>query len=264
MKYCLLTFDLEEFDLPLEYGKDIKSVEMFHISYFGCRKVLEILEKNKVKGTFFVSALFALKYPELIKEISLHHEIGLHCFEHKDNYKKMDNDGVFEKLSKAKDSIEKITKKKILGFRAPRFQVPSYKILRDIGFGYDSSYHPTYIPKRYNNFFKTRKGFNKEGVNILPLSVSPILRLPLFWLAFRILPLSYSKVVTRICLMADGYASLIFHPWEFADIKRDDLPMIVKRNSGNDLCLKLDRYIGWNLKNKISFITMSDYLSKNL
>lgn len=264
MKYCLLSFDLEEFDLPLEHNKKIDYNEMFHVTYNGCKKVLEILQKNHVKGTFFVSALFASRYPEFIKEISLHHEIGLHCYEHKDNYKSMNDDEAFEKLSKAKKDIEKITNKKISGFRAPRFQVPSYKILKKIGFEYDSSYHPTYIPNRYNNFLKTRKSFNKDGIIVIPLSVSPVLRLPLFWVAFRNLPLSYSKFITRICLMIDNYVSMIFHPWEFTDIQKYNIPIIIKRNSGNNLSLKLDRYIRWNIKNKVSFTTMSNYLSKNL
>ena len=256
MKNILLSFDLEEFDLPREYNVTIEENEMFRISYDGCERILNILNKYKIKGTFFVSANFAKKYPNLVKKISKKHEIGLHCYEHKDKN--------FERLEEAKKIIENIINKKIMGFRAPRYQTPDYEQLKELGLKYDSSSHPTYIPGRYNNFLKSRKISTKEGVKIIPVSVSPLFRLPLFWIIFRNMPLFYSKLITKSCLVKDDYVCLVFHPWEFINIKNYKIPFLVKRNTGEKIELKLEKYIVWCLENKFIFIGIEDYLFKNL
>ena len=255
MKEILLTFDIEEFDLPLEFGEKISEEEQFEISRKGTEKILELLDKNDIKATLFVSAKFASRYPSLIKKISGNYEIGLHCLEHRDNYQKMDKKEAFERLKKGKEIIEKIINKKINCFRAPRFQPPDYNILEKIGIIYDSSLHPTYIPGRYNHFFLKMEIFSKDGVKIIPLSVSPILRLPLFWLAFRNLPLFYSKYITN---KNEKYTCLVFHSWEFVNIKNIDLPLLIKRNTGERLIRKLQKYI--NNYKRYKFNIISSYL----
>ena len=255
MKQILLTFDIEEFDLPLEFGVKITEEEQFETSRIGTEKILEILDKNNVKATFFISAKFASKYSSLIKIISGKHEIGLHCLEHKDNYQNMEEKEIFERLSKGKEIIEKIINKKLNGFRSPRFQSPNYNILSGIGIIYDSSLHPTYIPGRYNNFFSKRTIFLKNNMKIIPLSVSPILRLPLFWLAFRNFPLFYSKYITN---KNKKYVCLIFHPWEFTNINDKNIPWLIRRNTGEKLIKKLQKYIEDYRKYK--FNTISSYL----
>ena len=150
---------------------------------------------------------------------------------------------------------QKIINKKINCFRAPRFQPPDYNILEKIGIIYDSSLHPTYIPGRYNHFFLKMEIFSKDGVKIIPLSVSPILRLPLFWLAFRNLPLFYSKYITN---RNKKYACLVFHSWEFVNIKNIDLPLLIKRNTGERLIRKLQKYI--NNYKRYKFNIISSYL----
>ena len=42
------------------------------------------------------------------------------------------------------------------------------------------------------------------------------------------------------------------------------IPFLIRRNTGNKLELKLDKYIKWCLKKNYTFKTMEDYLSKTL
>src|SRR3989344_2943151 len=106
IKNILLTFDIEEFDLPLELGKDISENEQFEISKGGTEEVLELLYKNNLRSTFFLSAKFSKLYPNLIRKISKQHEIGLHCLEHKDNYSKMNEEEAIERIKNGKNIIE--------------------------------------------------------------------------------------------------------------------------------------------------------------
>ena len=51
-----------------------------------------------------------------------------------------------------------------------------------------------------------------------PVSVTPHLRIPLFWLAFKNMPYALFLKLTLQTLRKDGYVCLYFHPWEFIDL----------------------------------------------
>jgi peptidoglycan/xylan/chitin deacetylase (PgdA/CDA1 family) len=250
MKKIMLTFDVEEFDLPREYGLEIKDEEMYKISFDGLKNLLKILN---VRSTFFVTANFAKKYPELIKGISEKHEIGLHGDEHKDNYLELNEEEVEKKLKKSKSEIEKITGKKIKGFRAPRLQFDKYRVLKKLEIEYDSSYIPSYMPGRYNNIFGTRKRFIKENVKVIPLSVIPVLRIPMAWYVFRNLGLKFGKFGTKL----NKEICLVFHPWEFTDLSKFNVLKLIKRNTGSKMLKMLKDYINWG-ESRYDFVGMDE------
>ena len=145
----LLTFDLEEFDLSLEYEAFIDKQKQFEISKQGLDNILQILKKYSIKATFFTTAEFAKKYPVQIKELSKNHEIACHGLCH--------SSCSLNSLKQAKNQIEKIIGKKITGFRAPRFKFNQIQELKNLGFEYDSSVHPIWLPGKYFNFNKKKK-----------------------------------------------------------------------------------------------------------
>ncbi|WP_431292791.1 hypothetical protein [Pedobacter sp. P26] len=53
----LLSFDIEEFDMPFEYGKEISFEDQIAISRAGTIAILDILDKYSVKATFFAQLL---------------------------------------------------------------------------------------------------------------------------------------------------------------------------------------------------------------
>lgn len=65
----LLSFDIEEFDAPLEQGVDLPFEQQMSISIDGTRKILACLKRYQVQATFFCTANFAAHAPEVIKEI---------------------------------------------------------------------------------------------------------------------------------------------------------------------------------------------------
>jgi len=79
----LLSFDTEEFDMPLEYGKQISFDEQMSISIKGTNSILEILDKHQIKATFFCTTTFALHAKEITKKITSNgHEIASHGYHH--------------------------------------------------------------------------------------------------------------------------------------------------------------------------------------
>src|SRR3989344_6895581 len=118
MKSLLLTFDLEEFVCPAERNLNISKERLFEVSREGLKNILKVLKNNNIKATFFSTFEFASKNKDLIKEaVSLGCEVSLHGLDHNVNLNKMPEDKIFQDLKKAKDGLEKITGKKVKGFR---------------------------------------------------------------------------------------------------------------------------------------------------
>lgn len=253
MGEILLTFDVEEFDLPLEYGVNISNAQQMEIGKSGLDVLNEILEDNDVSLTLFTTANFALRYPKEIATLSAKHEIASHTFFHS-SFKKDD-------LKNSLQVLEDITSKKVFGLRMPRMKKISSGWVTEAGYKYDSSVNPTWIPGRYNNLSKPRTVFIESGLPKIPVSVSPNFRVPLFWLAFKNLPYTYFRKIALQTLKKDGYLSLYFHPWEFTDLSSYNLPTIVKRQFGIELLTKLKRLIV-DLKNEGNFITMNSFLER--
>jgi len=240
-KSILLTFDLEEFDLPLEYNQPLTKQKQFEISKQGLIPLLELLKHHQTKATFFTTAEFAKKFPAMINEIkNQEHEIACHGFTHSNNS--------IKQIENARQELERITRKKIKGYRAPRFGITNNEVaqLQKIGFVYDSSINPTWLPGRYCNLFKKRNIHNIDKTIEIPpstLPLIPFLRAPLFWLTFKNFPLTYSKLFTKINSLFTDYTMLIFHPWEFANLEKFQIPFYTKSISGKNMLKKLHKYI---------------------
>jgi peptidoglycan/xylan/chitin deacetylase (PgdA/CDA1 family) len=81
-KSVLLSFDIEEFDIPEEYGQIIDKQTQFYVSLQGLKSILPLLEQLDIRVTFFVTANFAVHHEGIIREISQKHEIASHGFYH--------------------------------------------------------------------------------------------------------------------------------------------------------------------------------------
>lgn len=252
-KFCL-TFDIEEFDAD----KDLDEEKKFEISLEGTKKIIELLKEEEIRGTFFITSKFALKYPEIVKEIAKNNEIGSHGYDHSDEYNCFEEEKCVETLTKSKKILEEISKKEVIGFRAPRMRTVNQDILRKAGFLYDSSSLPAFIPGRTRDFFKKRKMHAKKGIVIIPSSTTPIFRLPLMWISLRTLGQGYFRFVTKTSSIRNTYASTYFHPWEFIDLQeKTGKKSLITRGTGDNLVKIFKEYIRW-CKPSYEFITMKE------
>ena len=79
----LLSFDIEEFDVPLEHGIEVPFEQQMAVSIEGTRKILACLKRHQIHATFFCTANFAAHAPEIIENILQDgHEIASHGYYH--------------------------------------------------------------------------------------------------------------------------------------------------------------------------------------
>ncbi len=251
----LLSFDVEEFDLPREHGGKISLEEGVKVSADGLSKILALLERSEVKATFFITGNFASSRPDLVKEILKNgHEVGCHGVDH---FKPSKTD-----VEKSKEIVEKVSGIKVFGYRQPRMFKIDYTELKRCGFLYDSSVNPAWVPGRYNHRDVPRKMFVREGVFEIPVSVATKMRVPLFWLSLHLFPVKVYLAGVSRTLKETGYFATYFHPWEFSDFLRGygAVPSYIKLNSGEKMISRLEKVILKLKKRGCEFVTYEEYV----
>jgi peptidoglycan/xylan/chitin deacetylase (PgdA/CDA1 family) len=247
----LLSFDVEEFDLPLEYKQSIEIHEQLNIGKEGLDKVADLLKEQEVAATFFVTGRFAYEFTDTIRDLAQRHEISSHAFFHS-TFKRED-------LLHSRLLLENISGKPVKGFRMPRMKKVNMRCLKEAGYQYDASINPAYLPGRYNNLHLPRLAFQSNDLWRIPCSVTPNLRIPLFWLSFKNFPYALFKQLALQTLKNDGYLSLYFHPWEFIDIRKYQLPCYIARHSNGYLLQRLHQLID-DLRKEAAFSTIDSFL----
>ncbi len=253
MKKILLSFDVEEFDLPREHGMEISLDGGIKVSAEGLEKILDLCKECEVKATFFCTGNFALKRSDLIKRIAKDgHEVACHGVDHF-NPKSTDIKG-------SKKIIEKVVGMRVYGYRQPRMSSIDYKELVRCGYKYDSSVNPAFIPGRYNHLNMPKTPFMREDVLEIPTSVVTFVRVPLFWLALHLLPMKMYIRMARIAIRKTGYFATYFHPWEFANLSNFAvIPKYIRHNSGDKLVRRLSFLIGELKKCGSEFATYKEF-----
>ena len=250
----LLSFDIEEFDMPLEYKGEIPFEEQLSISRKGLQEILILLKKHQAKATFFSTVVFAENNKDLIEQLlSEGHELASHTWFH--------SEFKIEDLKKSREKLTELFNTRITGLRMPRMMKVDEKEVEKAGYSYNSSVNPTFLPGRYNNLKVSRTHFKEGKVLQIPASVSPNFRIPLFWLSFHNFPLNFYKKLAKDVLKKDGYLNIYFHPWEFAEIKNPDfkLPGFTIKNSGNEMIERFDEFLKFLNQKKYQFGTFQKF-----
>ena len=140
----LFSFDADNETVAIRYGEPTVS-SLSQGQYggrVGLRRILDVLDKNKIPATFFIPSVSLALTPEMLPMIqkSGRHEIGVHGWIHEMNTTLPDS---VERrlLAKAVAELTKMTGQKPVGYRAPswNFSPNTLAILRDMGFRYESS-----------------------------------------------------------------------------------------------------------------------------
>jgi peptidoglycan/xylan/chitin deacetylase (PgdA/CDA1 family) len=246
----LISFDAEEFDVPREYGRAIDDATALQVGSAGLEATLDLLDRCSIAATFFTTARLAQHEPELIRRAAARHEIASHAWSH--------SNFAVEDLRRSRLELERISGRKVVGFRMPRMRPVDGHDLAGAGYQYDASEHPTWIPGRYNNIRRPRTPHRSAGILRIPASVTPLLRLPLFWLTFKNIPRWLYRSWALGTLRHDQAINLYFHPWELADLSGHGLPRHIRRVDGGRMAERLAWLID-ALRPHGEFITFSRF-----
>ena len=246
VKPFLLTFDVEEFDLPVELGHQLDIDQQLGVTEEGLEKILPLLAKHTVVSTFFVTAQFARARPDAVRAITAAgHEVACHGLTHRDDYNALAREVATQRLRTARSILAEVSGREIGGLRTPRFQSCACSIMRDAGFTYDASAHPTLIPGRYNGLRLSRSPWWDEGILRVPISVLPAIRLPISWLWYRTLGPWLGTLGGRAACFGAPYLHVYFHPWEAIDIRRFGVPRALAVRTGDRFIDALDYLVAW-------------------
>lgn len=124
---------------------------MSHQAYgprVGVPRILEILDRQHVRATFFVPGLTAELHPDIVRDIAAAgHEIAHHGYEHK-KPSQLHVDEQIEQLDRGTDVLERLAGDRPIGYRAPMWDL-SWEmphLLAERGFLYDSSLMDNDVP----------------------------------------------------------------------------------------------------------------------
>jgi len=269
--------DLETNEWDKKESRVVKSTE----------RILELLKKTNNKATFFILGYVAEKFPALVKKIEKEgHEIASHGYCHK-RIDEQTPEEFEDDLKKSIKILEKITKDKIKGYRAPQFTITkktlwALDVIKKLGLKYDSSIFPVKTPlygiedaPLYPYKTKTRNGELLE----IPLSIykMPILKknIPIaggFYLRF--FPSFFISHAVKKINNSGNSAVLYIHPWDLDFGKPKLKPKSLRKYysfDASDKSLKWFHYYGLKkaerkferLLNGFKFTSTEDWINKN-
>jgi polysaccharide deacetylase family protein (PEP-CTERM system associated) len=143
----ILTFDIEDW-YNVDFITEDFNWDKYEVRiYTGVDRILERLEKDNIKASFFCLGWLAEKHPDVIKRIdSMGHHIGCHSYQHQLTFR-FTPEEFRSDTDKAKKLIEDVIGKEVNAFRAPGFSITrnnlwALDVLIQLGFTYDCSLFP--------------------------------------------------------------------------------------------------------------------------
>ena len=242
MNSILLTWDVEEYDAPADFGAPPLPDHGLSRGREIWEEWLGLTKEWKFPGTTFCTARLAQCAPELLRETAARgHEIASHGWSHR-----LGDD---LQLLSSRTLLQEISGRGVVGFRSPRLRKINKEEITQAGFRYDASLNPTWIPGRYDHRREPRRPFQIGSLWEVPAAVLPGIRFPLFWASFHILPLPIYLALCSQVLQHDGLLCLYFHPWELSALPEPEMPRWLTRRPQAErirrmtkLCHGLERF----------------------
>lgn len=239
----------------------------------GARRLLRMLQKYQVadKTTWFIPGHTMDTFPDTCKEIfESGAEIGLHGYAHEGAYQ-MTVEQERDVFTKCVETHHKLTGKKVMGWRAPMYQLreTSVALLKEFGFLYDSSlsHHdsqPYFTP---NDPPIERIDFSKPASSWLkptPLGGMyeckdgyPLVEIPIGWNNEDMMALQYYPHVANTNGNVDArvveqrWKDIFLWQWENGKLESEDgtfiFPLLMHPDSSGlaHVMAMADRMVGW-------------------
>jgi polysaccharide deacetylase family protein (PEP-CTERM system associated) len=189
-------------------------------------KVLALLDRHRVRGTFFVLGVVADRHPHLVRRIAeAGHELASHGYAHRLVYDQT-YAAFFADVSRARSLLEDAAGVRVSGFRAPSYSITprslwAFDALIEAGYRYDASVYPI-RHDRYGIPVSARDIYpiERAGGTLVEVPGSAVrlcgVNLPVGGGGyFRLLPYWWTRWGLRRINKAEQRPSVFYiHPWE--------------------------------------------------
>ena len=274
-RYFVMTVDIDGWPSLLGfYGVkyDYSKAEPLEEVEVGIQRLLELFAKHRIFATFFTTGDMARVHPEMVRNIDKRgHEIACHGLNHLKNEYLGSKVQQAIQLQKATEIIEETIGKKPVGFRAPclRANEDTFCLLHENGYLYDSSMIPTLIPGYYGYLsqeFKPHLLPSSASVEMrrkklleIPVSVNPILRVPLSAAWLRNLGKNWVKLGVQLNFFLGNPVTLYVHPRDVLSLPRiQGVPWHLYRNVGFSTLKMLDEILSYAKRLGATFVRAGD------
>ncbi|MBI2868944.1 MAG: polysaccharide deacetylase family protein [Chloroflexi bacterium] len=212
-KICLVSVDVEE-DLGTKTFRGVENLD----------NILDVFDDFGIRATLFVTGEVIEKFPVMVQRWSRKHEIGSHGYYHT-NLRELSHAAREQQLAGFCALYEKILGQSPRGFRAVQHSIDEaqLKIIERLGFAYDSSVIPGYVPlRRYAGFrgkapvvpyHPSYDDCRKEGnMRVLEVPCAPVaFGVPLYGTWIRVLT---PRIFDILLIRKPGFISLAMHSWD--------------------------------------------------
>lgn len=253
----------------------------------GALRLLRTLQKHRIanKVTWFIPGHTMETFTDTVREIiASDAEIGLHGYAHEGAYQ-MSPEQERDVLTKCMDVCQQLTGKKVLGYRAPMYQLreTTIALLREYGFLYDSSlghhdsqpyFVPDDPPAKPVDFSQPASSWLKpsavSATDTPPAGSHPLVEIPTGWnnedmMALQYFPHldnSHGHVDARV--VEQRWKDMFLWLWENARMEgpRDGsyvFPILMHPDTSGmaHVIGMVDRFIGWLAEwgDSVQFVT---------
>jgi polysaccharide deacetylase family protein (PEP-CTERM system associated) len=237
-----LSVDLEEYYHGMEFEAAVGRERFPQLPSrveWNASRVLDVLERNGVRATFFALGAVAEAHPRLVQRIAAAgHEIGCHGYAH-ELVSRQAPETFRAEVRRVKALLEDLTGEPVFGFRAPNYsigheQVWAYDILLEEGFVYDSSVYPIHHD-RYGDPQAPRFPYpiaKHDGRGLTEFPIGTLRMAGVNWPIggggyFRLLPTVLFELALRRVNRLEGRGVMFYvHPWELdAGQPRPPMPL---------------------------------------
>ena len=273
--YFLMTVDVDGWSSLLKfYSVDHDPLEAsLQVSVEeGILRLLNLFQNHEIKATFFVTGMMGQEHAWVIKKIHRDgHEVACHGLTHEKNEFLRDEMTQRKNIEEATRIIDETIGSRPIGFRAPclRANETTITILDEYGYVYDSSVLPSFIPGYYGSpraplrpYHPSSQSMNKEGsckLLEIPVSVNPIVRLPLSAAWMRNLGYSWVKTGMKMNFVLRNPVVYYVHPRDVVSLPIvKGVPWHVYRNVGKQSIYILNNVIEYGKNLGLKFVRAID------
>lgn len=248
LRFYLINHDPSEEDFQIEQG---------------INNLLDLFSEFEVRATFFVPGEIVEEHSQTIKFLKQRgHEVACHGMTHEKNECLLPLNQQKASIKEATELLQKEVGCKPQGFRAPclRSNRETVRILEHLGYVYDSSVLPSFIPGYYGHLTTLSKPYHpslsslrkkgKSKIMELPVSVNPVLHIPLSAAWMRNLGVEWVNIGVKTNFILGNPVVFYVHPRDVVSLpKIKGLPWHLYRNTGQTTLKMLSKVIGYAKNN---------------